>query len=163
MCSIRHPLVCGATDRRAMESARASSPPLRVCATARVCLLIVCAWSALVASPRAQDREDDAREEVFERIDPYTRAEPKALDRAGYISLGPFPLAEGIKTGDVEETIGAGRVLWVETAHFKLGSTLRTYKLRGDIREEKTLKLELERLSKRLEKPATLSQGRLDP
>jgi hypothetical protein len=128
-----------------------------------VCLLIVCAWSALVASPRAQDREDDAREEVFERIDPYTRAEPKALDRAGYISLGPFPLAEGIKTGDVEETIGAGRVLWVETAHFKLGSTLRTYKLRGDIREEKTLKLELERLSKRLEKPATLSQGRLDP
>jgi hypothetical protein len=122
----------------------------------------MCAWLLFAPLTRAQSREDEGREEAFERIDPYTKGESRALDRLGYVSFGPFPLAQGIKTSDVEETLGVTRVLWVETAHFKLGSTLRSYKLRGDSREEKKLKLELERLLARMDKP-TPPQGKLDP
>ena len=145
-----------------MERARDILPERTARTSTRAWLLAACAWVVLAALSRGQSREEEGRDEVFDRVDPYTRGESRALDRAGYISLGPFPLAEGIKTSDVEETLGAGRVLWVETAHFKLGSTLRSYKLRGDAREEKTLKAELDRLVKRMDK-TVLPQGKLDP
>lgn len=54
-----------------------------------------------------------------------------------------------MRTADVEECLGA-RVRWVETEHFLVGSTLRTYRLRGDQREAKKLDQELARLARRL-------------
>ena len=91
-----------------------------------------------------------APEEVFEKIDPYTRGAKDELARAGYASLGPFHWANGIETQDIEETLGI-RILWVETAHLKIGSTLPTYEVpSADEREKDRVKDELTRLAKKL-------------
>lgn len=125
-------------------------------------LALFCAGPTLAALPLAQIPDEDSKEEPFEKIDPYTKGERAGLDRAGYISLGPFLFAEGIKTQDIEETLGGIQVLWVETEHFKLGSTLKTYKLEGDAREKRRLEKELERSKPKFDefKPP---RGKLDP
>lgn len=105
-------------------------------------------WAFLAAPALAQSR--DGKPDVFEKVDPYTRGEREALDRAGYVSLGPFDWAQGIRTEDVRETLGGIDVLWVETVHFKIGSTLETYKLPGDPREDDRIEAELARLKKKL-------------
>lgn len=104
----------------------------------------------------------DTRDEAFEKVDPYTKGGSAAMDRAGYVSFGPFLFAEGVKTQDIEEAIGTSTVIWIETAHFKLGSTLKTYKLRGDQKEAKRLREEFGRLEKRFDKFAP-PRGKLDP
>jgi hypothetical protein len=118
--------------------------------------------SISASSPVRSALAIDDKPEKFEKIDPYTRGQRKELDRAGYISLGPFPLAEGIKTGDVEEVFGSIPVLWVETAHFKLGSTLVSYPISSDERERRALHEELVRLGKRLPN-AHDETAKLDP
>jgi hypothetical protein len=125
-------------------------------------LLVCIAWLALGSLVRAQGGEDhDSKDEVFEKVDPYTGGEPAAVDRAGYFSFGPFPWCEGVRTSDIEETLGR-RLLWVETAHFKIGSSLATYKYKGDKREEKRLAAELEQLKTKFER-FTPPKGKLDP
>jgi hypothetical protein len=84
------------------------------------------------------------------------------MDKAGYLSFGPFRVAKDLKTTDIEETLGKIPVLWVETAHFKLGSTLKTYKFQGDQKENERLKDELGRLKSRFDK-FTPPRGKLDP
>jgi hypothetical protein len=99
----------------------------------------------------AQDKgTDSSTPEVFEAVDPYTKANPDTFERAGYVSTGPFQFAEGIQTKDVEQSLGGVHVLWVETAHFKLGSLLQSYRRGSDDLEEKKLADELHRLSKKL-------------
>jgi hypothetical protein len=99
----------------------------------------------------AQDKgADTSTLEVFEAVDPYTKGKTETFDRAGYVSLGPFLFSEGIQTKDVEESLGGVRVLWLETAHFKIGSLLQTYRRGTDDIEEKKLADELHRLSKKL-------------
>ncbi|MDZ4772557.1 MAG: hypothetical protein SGI72_05425 [Planctomycetota bacterium] len=113
--------------------------------------LHVCARVADPANPPARVQQaDGSTPEVFEKVDPYTKGKSDAFDKAGYVSLGPFAFAEGIPTADIEEVLGGLRVLWVETAHFKLGSLLQTYRRGTDDPEEKKLNEELSRLSKKL-------------
>lgn len=113
---------------------------------------LACALFARGPAALPQSQGQDAKEEVLEKQDPYTRGEREALDKAGYVSLGPFEWAEGLRTDDVKETLGAGEVLWVETAHFKIGSTLQSYRFHNDNREEKALDAELARLKPKLER-----------
>src|SRR5260221_3805982 len=119
---------------------------------------------ALSAAPArgAPPPQQEKPEEVFEKTDPYTRGAKEELARAGYASLGPFHWADGIETQDIEETFGGLRVLWVETAHFKLGSTLPTYECPPDDLEKTRLKDELARLGKRLPR-ARREAAKLDP
>ena len=104
--------------------------------------------ASLGTAARAQT--DTSTPEVFEKVDPYTRGKPELLERAGYVSFGPFQIAQGIETPEVEEVLGGLRVLWVETAHFRLGSLLHAYRRGTDDLEEKKLSDELARLAKRL-------------
>lgn len=107
---------------------------------------------ALVAAAPvpAQTQGPDAKVEVLEKVDPYTKGEKEALEKAGYVSLGPFEWCEGMRTDDVQETLGAGTVLWIETAHFKLGSTLVSYSFNNDRLEQKALEGEFARLKTKL-------------
>ncbi|MBL8860028.1 MAG: hypothetical protein JNL28_16080 [Planctomycetes bacterium] len=125
-------------------------------------LLIALLASVFAVAPAAAQGSNDSKDEVFEVVDPYTGGEAAGLARAGYSGMGPFPLWEAVRTTDVEEVIGR-RVLWIETAHFKIGSTLETYKVsKGDAREEKRLKEELKRLEPRFAK-FKRPGGKLDP
>ncbi len=105
--------------------------------------------------------QEDSRPESFERQDPYSRGEREAFDRARYISLGPFPWCEGWTTDAIERELGQG-VLWVETEHFRIGSTLATYKPRADRIEKKRIEEEVARL-KELFPGTKPSPARLDP
>jgi hypothetical protein len=120
-------------------------------------LALLCAGARAAA---AQER-DSGLEEIA-AVDPYTRGEPAAFERAGYVGLGPFTLIGATGTDEVQRTLGEARVLWVETAHFKLGSTLAGYRTGADKREEKQLRAELERLAKKFERFAP-PRNRLDP
>ncbi len=113
-------------------------------------------------APAAAAPQQEKPEEVFEKTDPWTRGAKEELARAGYESFGPFHLADGLETRDIEETCGVPRILWVETAHFRLGSTLQTYECPSDEFEEQKLKSELGRLAKRI-KRAPRQAAKLDP
>ena len=114
---------------------------------------------ALVLSPaRAQG---DSKPETFAGVDPYTRGERAGLDAAGYTSLGPFLWCEGITTDEIEREI-AVPILWVETEHFRIGSTLATYKIPSDKQEKKRLAEELRALEA-VFPDARFPAGKVDP
>jgi len=118
---------------------------------------------ACVYTTSAQTQGQDAKEEAFDKVDPYTRGDPKAMERSGYVvSYGPFAWAEGVRTTDVAEAIGGGDVLWLETPHFKIGSTLASYHLHNDVREQKALEAEFTRLKSKLSGFGQV-HNRLDP
>ncbi len=125
-------------------------------------LLIGFALALCAPAPSGARQDPQAKPEEVPLVDPYTRGAPKALERAGYASLGPFAVSLGVGTDDVERALGGAHVLWVESAHFKLGSTLATYRSGVDNPEDRQLRAELGRLAKKfehLEPP----RNRLDP
>ena len=83
-------------------------------------------------------------------VDPYTEQDPARIERAGYAAYKPFTLVRGQTTFQVDETVGQD-LIWIETDHFRLGSSLGTYKLPGDKREKRRLQQELKRLGTKLE------------
>lgn len=110
----------------------------------------------------ARAQATGGKPEILEKVDPYTRGDTAALGKAGYVAFAPFEWDAGVRTGEVEETLGAGTVLWVETGHFKIGSTLESYALHADTREEKALAAELSRLRPKLARYQT-PRNRIDP
>ena len=120
----------------------------------------VVAFGALVAGPlSAQEKEPG--DEPF-RKDPYTKNDPAAIQAAGYLSYHPFSFADGARTEAVERVLGDGvEMLWVETAHFKIGSSLPEY-LITEPEERERVKEELERLRIRIPKIKP-KERKLDP
>ena len=107
--------------------------------------------AGLVLPPEsARGQGSSTKPEVLEPLDPYTRGEAKALERAGYVTLAPVEWAEGIRTAQVKETLGGIEILWIETPHFRLGSTLETYKSPSDAKEDDRLEAEFARLKRKL-------------
>jgi hypothetical protein len=99
-------------------------------------------------------------------VDPYTQEEPELLQKAGYVSFGPFPFAGSHTTLEVAELLGTEPIAWIETAHFRIGCALPTLPLKTDAdwRDDwvQRLKPELKRLAAKLPrvKPDT---RQLDP
>ena len=96
--------------------------------------------------------QDGGGMEEFEEVDPYTENDPEKMRALGYESYGPFEWLKGEHTPEVTEKIGAIPILWVETAHFRIGSSLNTYKIPGDRIEKDRLKDEIDRLRDKLGK-----------
>ncbi len=95
-------------------------------------------------------------------VDPYTEADTAAMAKAGYVSFGPFPFGHRHSTHDVVALLGDEPLLWVETAHFRIGCALSTLHLRGDTEWIDSAKGELKRLRTRL--PKVKAEAReLDP
>jgi len=105
---------------------------------------------------------DEGSMEEFEEIDPYTKGERELLDKLGYVRFGPFTWTKGHPTNELEEMLGGTPMIWVETEHFKIGSSLSTYKVPADKEEKERLKEEIKRLKKRLGRLKT-SRNELDP
>jgi hypothetical protein len=113
--------------------------------------LVLLAAACAVALPAQKESKEKLPRY---KLDPHTRNEPKALQAAGYVSLGPFPFGErgldDATTADVEAEISYEPLLWVETAHFRIGSSLPewTVPLEPEIRNK--IRAELEELGKKL-------------
>jgi hypothetical protein len=108
--------------------------------------------AALVAcllglAPGARGQGDQAAPPA---VDPYTKGDRAAMETAGYLSFGPFLWGDDITNERVASALGGESLLWVETAHFRLGSTLEAYDVSSDRVEKKRLEGELARLKERL-------------
>ena len=80
--------------------------------------------------------------------DPYTRGDPAAMEKAGYVSFGPFEWRAGHTTDDVRRALG-GSPLFVETAHFRIGCALPAYRP-PDRKARKKLTAELGQLRRQV-------------
>lgn len=100
------------------------------------------------------------------KIDPYTKNDPEAMKKAGYVSFGPFDVGNigdnPTSTTQIEEKLPYIRILWIETKHFRLGCELPQWTLPMDMATRRKIRAELEELAEKLPriKPKT---RRLDP
>ena len=83
------------------------------------------------------------------KIDPYTKNDPKLMEKLGYVSYGPFEFGQQgdkpVTTEHIDQTLSYAEIIWVETKHFKIGSSLDAWtvpandaKIRAKIRDELT-------------------------
>lgn len=80
------------------------------------------------------------------RIDPFTKNDPAAMAKAGYVNYGPFPFgnkADKVVTStEIDDALQHVEILWVETRHFRIGCNLPAWTVpmdpetRGKIRKE---------------------------
>lgn len=66
------------------------------------------------------------------QVDPYTKGDPEALRAAGYESLGPFPFGTNHTSSDIQILLPNEPLLWIETAHFRIGCALSPRTLPSD-------------------------------
>ena len=84
--------------------------------------------------------------------DPYTGQDPAAMAAAGIVRYGPFPWADFKTTTDIDRVLGEGRVLWLETAHFRIGCNLKTLPMPQEQEPRKVLLDQIRTLRKKLPK-----------
>ena len=94
--------------------------------------------------------------------DRFTSKDPVAMARLGVVDYGPLVWADNKRTTDIEKVLGEGRFLWMETEHFKIGSSFGFAAAPKNPKARRLLKEELKRLHKKCSKiPASASK--LDP
>jgi hypothetical protein len=88
------------------------------------------------------------------KIDPYTKNDPAAMKKAGYVSFGPFPFGELgtklISSKHIDDHLNYDKIRWVETAHFRIGCSLRAWAIPTELEVKRKLRKELEQLKKKL-------------
>jgi len=111
-------------------------------------LLAPATAAAVPALPAVQ--EDDEEKYKF-REDPYTEDDPEAWAAAGYLGRDRMKWGDGHGTVDIDQALGGVEVLWVETAHFRIGCSLPEYKIDSDSKDEKEkIRAELKLLQERI-------------
>lgn len=77
----------------------------------------------------------------------------------GIEAYAPLPWADGLRSEDIEKVLGAGRFLWLETAHFRICCNLGTVGAPEEPDARKILNADLAKLNKRCSKlPARASK-----
>ncbi|MEO6593869.1 MAG: hypothetical protein ABIP94_03855 [Planctomycetota bacterium] len=115
--------------------------------------MVLCA--GLLAPAPAQTpgtTKDDEDVVKAGREDPFTKNDPKAMEALGVLSYGPLPWADSLRTTDLEKVLGEGRILWLETAHFRIGCNLGTTQIPADPDARKQVTAELQQLRKKWSK-----------
>lgn len=130
----------------------------RRCRLAAALLGAILAPGFLPAQGKGKDDDEVARTPV----DPYTGGDAALLAAAGHVAYGPFVWSKGTRTEDIDRVLGEGRVLWLETAHFRIGSNLRTIATPDKQAQRKALHDEVAALRKKLPKIPDKPK-RLDP
>ncbi|MBZ0154465.1 MAG: hypothetical protein K8J09_23300 [Planctomycetes bacterium] len=126
---------------------------------------VVVVFCCLLLQPRAQDplpQKDEDEVKKLGPVDPYTGGDKAAMAAAGVVAYGPFAWADFLTTADVDRVLGEGRVLWMETAHFKFGVNLRSVKWPDEQDQRKLLQDEVKLLRKTLPKLAERPK-KIDP
>lgn len=117
--------------------------------------------AALLVPLLAGGGDKDKKDPTDPKNDPYTENDPAVLKAAGIVSLGGFEFGKsGWTTTKCDEFMVANDLRWIETAHFKIGFGLDSYKPKLD--EKKKIIAELTRLKLVLPKVQP-EVGVLDP
>jgi hypothetical protein len=98
----------------------------------------------------AQSKDDDEVTKV--PADPFTEGDAESMAALGIVRYGPLPWADNLRTADVDKVLGEGRILWMETEHFAIGSNLKTVAVPEDPKARKLTNEELKRLNKKCSK-----------
>jgi hypothetical protein len=98
------------------------------------------------------DPKDDEEVQQAGPIDPYTGGDAEVMKDAGIVAYAPMPWADFLTTADLEKVLGERRILWIETAHFRIGSTFKSMPWPQTPTKKKALQQELKDLHKRLRK-----------
>lgn len=106
--------------------------------------VLICA--ALAQAPDPGTKKADADAVRIARKDPFTDGEAKGMQALGIVAYGPLPWADGQRTDDVEKVLGENRILWLETAHFRIGCNLGTIGIPQEPDARKLVTAELQRL-----------------
>lgn len=115
-------------------------------------LLVPLMVVALLAAARGQ--------ELPPLPDPYTKGDAQAWAEAGYAPPRPLPFGDDHGSSAIGELLGEVPLLWVETEHFLIGSTLEEIEVEREARSQ--VKEELKRLGRRLPR-VKKGARRLDP
>lgn len=88
------------------------------------------------------------------KIDPYTKNDPQAMAKAGYVSFGPFnfgTIAEKtVATTDIDAFLEFVPILWIETKHFRIGTNLPKWDVPLDPETRNKIRTELTELQAKL-------------
>ena len=85
--------------------------------------LLSALFAALALPPAfAQKKPGDSPLGKAPLDDPYTDKDEKVMAELGVVSYAPLTWADGLRTTDLEKVLGEGRILWLETPHFRIGS-----------------------------------------
>lgn len=106
---------------------------------------------AAAQQPDPPGKDDDETRQA-QPIDPLTGADPAVMKAAGITAYGPFPWADFLSTSDVDKVLGEHRILWIETTHFRIGSTFKSMAWPQTPPKRKALQEELKQLRARLPK-----------
>lgn len=100
----------------------------------------------------AQKNKDNEVQKLNEKGDPFTKKDPKAMKALGVVGYGPFTWADHFSTTDIDKVLGPGRVLWMETEHFRVGLNMTTARLPEDGKQKKAVYAECKALNKKWRK-----------
>lgn len=123
---------------------RASLPP----ALGRTLAVWLTTASALLAQGKAKDDDEIGRTPV----DPFTGGNAALLQAVGHVAYGPFLWSKDTRTEDIDRVLGEGRVLWLETQHFRIGCNVKSVPLPEKQGPRKALLDEVAALKKKLPK-----------
>ena len=141
-----------------MFDVRRPSPPPLALDMFRLLSLSTLVLAVCVAAP-AQNKKGSSAIAKVGLEDTFTAKDPKAMARLGVVDYAPLVWADNKRTTDIEKVLGEGRVLWMETEHFKIGSNFGFAEAPKDSKARRLLKGELKRLNKKCKKiPASASK-----
>ncbi len=106
---------------------------------------------ALPAQDKPAPKDEDEVSKLGP-VDPYTDGDAAAMALAGVVAYAPFAWADHQGTADVDRVLGEKRFLWLETAHFRVGSSLKSIGWPEDNEAKKQLQDEIKALRKKLPK-----------
>lgn len=110
----------------------------------RSLFLLLLAGMIFLTSPLSAQKSKD-KEEM--EPDPYTEEDREIMDRVGYLRFGQMPWGDNHGTKDIDEAFAGEEMRWVETEHFRIGSSLPMYAIDRTNKVEKAkLEGELKRL-----------------
>lgn len=119
--------------------------------TKRSLLHVLLIWVSACVPLMAQKKDDDEIQKL-KKGDPYTKKDPVAMKALGVASYGPFTWADHYTTADIDKVLGEGRMLWMETEHFRLGFNLKTSPWPAVSAERKAVAAECKALNKKWRK-----------
>lgn len=109
----------------------------------------------------AQQKPGEGMEE-FDEVCPYTKGDRELEKKLGYSKFGFLPWRGAEDSVTVKQNMGGVPMLWVETEHFRIGSSLVSYKIPNNREERARIKEELARLKEKLGK-LRAPKKKLDP
>lgn len=133
----------------------------RVRAAAQLLCMCAVTVSSLVCLPAIASAQSKGKADSW-RIDPYTSADPAAMARAGVVKYGPLSWADDHDTTKIDAMMPEAKILWLETKHFRIGSTLPLIAMPKASKAKRRLSAELKALKKLLPgvKPKTKKLSR---